>query len=93
LTFTTLCSCFFHEIGAFYPLLSIGQAPNDPAADRPEAADLAWELALPRELAELGMEMARDVRDRTVAEPKPEPAAERKPAPSGVRPAASTGPP
>jgi hypothetical protein len=46
---------------------------NDPFLDRPEA-DLAWKLPMLRELAELGMDMARDVRDRAVAEPKPEPA-------------------
>ena len=49
---------------------------NDPFLDRPEA-DLAWKLPMLRELAELGMDMARDVRDRAVAEPKPEPASDQ----------------
>ena len=66
---------------------SVNPAPNDPAADRPAAGscpndpfldrpetDLAWKLPMLRELAELGMDMARDVRARAVAEPKPEPA-------------------
>jgi hypothetical protein len=55
---------------------SAGPAPNDPFLDRPEA-DLAWKLPMLRELAELGMDMARDVRARAVAEPKPEPAPDR----------------
>jgi hypothetical protein len=56
-------------------------APNDPAADRPEshvrpedsaAADIGWKLAMLRELAECGMDMARDVRNQAVAEPAPD---------------------
>jgi hypothetical protein len=54
---------------------SSAEPANDPFLDRPEA-DLAWKLPMLRELAELGMDMARDVRDRAVAEPKPEPVPE-----------------
>ena len=56
---------------------SAAEPANDPFLDRPEA-DLAWKLPMLRELAELGMDMARDVRDRAVAEPKPEPAPDQQ---------------
>jgi hypothetical protein len=57
-------------------------APNDPTPDRPEnhaspadpaAADIGWKLGMLREIAEMGMEMARDVRDQAMAQPAPEP--------------------
>jgi hypothetical protein len=57
------------------------QMPHDPAADRPEsharpeapaAAEIGWKLGMLREIAEMGMEMARDVRDQAVAEPAPD---------------------
>jgi hypothetical protein len=50
---------------------SADPVPNDSFLDRPEA-DLAWKLPMLRELAEMGMDMARDVRDRGVAEPAPD---------------------
>jgi len=58
------------------------QTPHDPAADRPEsharpedpaAAEIGWKLGMLREIAEMGMEMARDVRDQAMAQPAPEP--------------------
>ncbi|MGB8843592.1 MAG: hypothetical protein WCC64_21280 [Aliidongia sp.] len=39
------------------------------------AAEIGWKLGMLREMAEMGMEMARDVRDQAVAEPAPEPPA------------------
>jgi hypothetical protein len=65
-------------------LFTPSQTPNDPAADRPEShaspedpasAEIGWKLGMLREMAEMGMEMARDVRDQAVAEPAPEPPA------------------
>jgi hypothetical protein len=56
-------------------------AANDPSPDRPEshvraddpaAADIGWRLGMLRELAEIGMEVARAVRDEVVAQPAPD---------------------
>ncbi|MGB8843985.1 MAG: hypothetical protein WCC64_23290, partial [Aliidongia sp.] len=66
---------------------SADPAANDRTADRPEshaspedpaAAEIGWKLGMLREMAEMGMEMARDVRDQAMAdraEPVPEPPA------------------
>jgi hypothetical protein len=60
---------------------SAATAANDPQTDRPEsharpddfeAMGIEWQLGMLRELAEIGMEMARDVRDEAVAEPAPD---------------------
>ncbi len=65
-----------------------GSASIAPASDDPEDRT-AWRLAMLRELAELGMEMARAVRDEAVA--RSEPAEEGEPRPPARFPAGDLG--